>query len=101
MTWWDPSMVNDALRMTGSLYRPESGSNDPAAEQGKKNQQQALGKIGSAIGAVANFYTGNWAGAAQSVAGMAGTAEDQEERKAQGGGAGSALGFLGKLFGGA
>jgi hypothetical protein len=93
-----PDYVKKAQEMTkvgGAVSGMSAGDNE-----GKKNQQQALSKAGALLGAVANFYTGNWAGAAQSASGMFGTSEQQAERKAAQGDAAGAAGMLGGLFGG-
>lgn len=41
-------------------------------EDGAANQKRAMGMLGSAVGAIANFYSGNWPGAAASASGLAG-----------------------------
>lgn len=63
-----PSWVKSAEDFTGKAKSMGSFGED----QGAKNQQEAMGKIGNAVGAIANFYSGNWLGAANNVRGLTG-----------------------------
>lgn len=93
------------------------GKPETAQARGAENQQAAFGKIGSALGAIGNFYSGNYVGAVNSLRGLSGESNEQKQKKQraaaqaqQGGaqpaegqqsGAGNMLGgLLGGLFGG-
>jgi hypothetical protein len=76
---------------------PAAEAQMSSEERGAQNQQEAIGKIGSALSAVGNFYTGNWMGAANSVRGMAGG--DQEQKKKQGGAGGMDPNMLTSIMG--
>jgi hypothetical protein len=89
--------VNRALQMTGSQYRvPEY------RHPGEVNQERGM----KLVGALANAYTGNFAGAAQGLKGaqeQSGNAFTQEQsgQQAQAASKGfDAMGLFGKLFGG-
>lgn len=73
--FWD-----NAAQMAGALG--DGGGGQPAsnqrkrryttvAEDGAANQKRAMGMLGSAVGAIANFYGGNFMGAASSASNMA------------------------------
>jgi hypothetical protein len=83
-----------------AIERPEVESTE---EKGAANQANAMNKMGSALGAIGNFYTGNWAGALQSAQGMIGknqNAHDPKQQSSQsGGGANGMMSMLGGLFG--
>lgn len=65
-----PSQMKLAPAMEAAAPTPQ---NDRPAEQTPQGNMSSLGK---AVGAVANFYTGNYAGAAQNVASMAKKQQD-------------------------
>jgi len=80
-----PGGSMDPSKMSGSgtqadPYKASTVNSQPAkvadgtenAEDPKKNQKEAMGKIGSILGAIGNFYSGNYVGAAQSAQGLMG-----------------------------
>lgn len=50
-----------------------AGQSGQSPDLGAQNQQEAFSKLGSVLGALGSFYTGNFAGAASSMKGASGT----------------------------
>ena len=94
-----PDFIQQAQSMVGSAGAVANSAGGEE-DQGKKNQQQAMNKIGSVLGAIGNFYSGNYAGMANSISSIGGTTEQQQARKAKEGSSSGALGMIGGLFGG-
>lgn len=69
-------------------------------ERGKQNQQEAIGKIGSALGAIGSFYSGDMMGAANSIRGMTGGAQEQKKKQGGGGMDPNMLSSIMGMFGG-
>ncbi len=61
-----------ALGGGGQQPAPPQGSYAQPRDIGDENQKKAFGKLGSLIGAVGSFYTGNYGGMANSIKGLSG-----------------------------
>lgn len=70
-------------------------------ERGQQNQANAMNKLGSIIGAVGSFYSGDMMGAANSVRGLTGGESDlAKQGKSKGGGNSNMLSGIMGMFGG-
>jgi hypothetical protein len=93
-----PGPMTQIAQQQTSGAQPTSANPTPE-EQGKQNQQAMIGKLGSALGAVGSFYSGDMMGAISGVQGMMGDGKEDEKKK-QGGMDSGMLSSIMGMFGG-